>query len=228
MTNYPINRVPAAIYAMCGTPLRAPSAKPRTIDDIPVDKVAGMAARLFMLLNLAWDYVETIQQIAKTLHPDGSKRISRRISELRRIYEQRRSYSLRDSEVAKERHVALLFEELCKPHLRKLHYSLVNEIQKTRPGISPDEMNLSEAVNTALAVLDAVKLYGDKCDAYIKAQGVEGHSILTDELYELRGLLPRFAENVYVADGTARGLTARILFNEIQQIDLIDEKGKEL
>lgn len=204
---------------------RPPAGRPRkSVDDLPVDEIAGMAGRLFMLMSLAWDYVETVQQIAKVLRASETKPASRRVNELHRIYDQRRSYSLSGYEVNAEKEVALIFEEVCSGHMRKLHRALCNE----HPDLSKDWLDLVEAVDTALTVLMAAILYGKECDATLRSQGVCGHSIITAEILELAQLLPIFAGDCYMKDSPARTLTTRILLNEVKRIDLIDENGNEL
>lgn len=205
-------------------PPALPCSPRKSVNDLPVDEIAGMAGRLFMLLALAWDYVETVQQIAKMLGASETKPASRRINELRRIYDQRRSYSLSGYEVNAEREVALIFEKVCSDHMRKLHWALCNE----HPGLSKDWLDLIEAVDAALTVLMAAVLYGKECDATLRRQGVYGHSIITAEILELVQLLPIFAGDCYKKDSPARKLTARVLLNEIKRIDLIDENGNEL
>lgn len=205
-----------------------PKQTKKSIDDIPVDIIAGMAARLYMLLNLAWDYVETIQQVAKLMRLDSAKKVSRRINELHQRYDQRRSYSLTDKEVLLERKIALLFETFCSPHLTKLHYSLTNEIKRAWPEIGADDVYLAEAVETAATILDAVIMFGKECDSYISSQGVTGHSVITGEILELYRMLPQFMPRNIKIEGSARKLTAKILFNEIKQLELIDNDGKTL
>ena len=207
------------------TILSAPSPPPRkTIYDIPVEIIAGMATRLFFLFNLAWDYVDTIHEISRTLRMTDAKRTARRIRELKRIYDQRRSRHIDSDNEHKERKLALLFEQICQPHLTKLHYSLSNEIKRDCPGASEDEAYLIEAVLTTLVVFDAAVLYGADCDARIRSMGVSGNPIITPEIKELIRLLPEFIPGHFKFDAQSetRKLTARILFNEIKQIELCE------
>lgn len=200
-----------------------PSAAPaKTIYDVPVEIVAGMASRLLLLLNLAWDYVETVHEISRTLRVGSTKRTSRRIRELKRIYDQRRSRHIDSDHENKERDLALLFEQLCAPHLTKFHYTLTNEIKRECPDASEDETYLIEAVMTALTMLDAAVLYGADCDAQIRSMGVSGNSIITPEIKELIRLLPEFTAGRFNTENPTRRLTARIILNEIKQIELCE------
>lgn len=204
------------------TLLPTPPPPVKTIYDVPVEIVAGMASQLYLLFNLAWDYVETIHEISRTLRMAEAKRITRRIRELKRIYDQRRSRHIDGDHEGKERNLALLFEQLCAQHLTKLHYTLTNEIKRECPDTSEDETYLIEAVMTALTMLDATILYGAECDAKIRSMGVSGNSIITPEIKELIRLLPEFTAGRFNTSNPARDLTARIILNEMKQIELCE------
>lgn len=194
----------------------------KTIYEVPQEIVADIAVRLLMLLNLAWDYVETIHEISRTLRTSATKRTARRIRELQRIYEQRRSRHISNSDEVKERRIALLFEALCAPHMKKLHYALTNDIKHQCPEATEDETYLIEAVMTALTMLDAAKLYGAVCDAQIRDMGVDGSSMITPEIKELGRLLPEFTAGRFNTANPIRELTARRFLNEVRQIELCE------
>lgn len=218
---------PTCYSVFSGSSLTLPPGHQPTIDDFPPDEVAGMAARLLMLLNLAWDYVETIQQIAGLLEISDTRRVSRRVNELRRAHYQRLSYSLNGSDIDGGKKVALLFESVCSEHLRKFHWAIINEIKREHPALESEYADLLEAVYTAMTVLESAMLFGKECDGRLRAHGVKGNSTLTPEVRELSRLLPLFAGDCYNPHSQVRTLTARILLNEVKGIDLVDEHGKE-
>lgn len=227
MTRQPFSRFAAASLAPLPRYVTTPPPK-KSVDDLPPDLVAGMAARYLMLLALSWDYVETIQQLAKLLNAHQTKAASRRIHELRRAYNQRLAGSLSDHDVCAQKRIALLFEQICRPHLNKLHWALRNETKQRHPGLAEDWLDLVEAVDTALTVLDAASSYAHNCDSVLRAQGVAGHSMLTADISELIRLLPLFAGDCYNSKSEARKLTSRIRLNELKKIDLVDEHGNEM
>ena len=203
-----------------GSRVPAPAPPAKTIYDIPVEIVSNMAVKLFMMLNLAWDYVETILEISQTLRLEPGKQLARQIRRNQRIYHQRRAAHISNSDEPKERNLALLFETLLSPHLNKLHYARSSEIKHRCPAATTDESYLIEAVATALTMLDATLLYGAECDARIRALGVSGNSIITPEIRELSRLLPKFLAGRFDPNIPARNLTARIILNELRQIEL--------
>lgn len=64
--------------------------KPKTIEDVPKDELLKMAALLFIIGRLAWDYADTVLDLASQMKLGGeTKRISRTIREIRRRLRER-------------------------------------------------------------------------------------------------------------------------------------------
>lgn len=222
-----MNNTPFSVFAARGNLPLNQLKREKDVYDMPFDEIAGMASRMCIMLALAWDYTDTIKQIARTLRLDVTKRIGRQIDELRRVYEQRFSNSLRDKESEVNKAVALLFEDVCQEHFRKLHWSLRNEIKQAFPDLRDNYVDLLEAVDTAITVFEAARLFTEECDAKLRAQGVNGNPMLPPEIRKTMRLLPLFAGDSYNFRSRARAITARILMNEIKLNSLVDERGKE-
>lgn len=196
----------------------------KTTKDIPQRPLARMAAKLYLLGALAWDYADTVCNIAASLRIDATKPVSRAVRELKREYDRFRSRSLCDADIKKESELALLFEELCESHFAKLNYGVSSD--KLTTGLDKDYELLIKSVQMAMTVIDTMKLYAADCDKWIREQGVNAHSILADHYLRLATLLPQFAGDCYNANMEARKLTAKILLNEIKNIEIHDEHGK--
>ena len=200
------------------------SPTPKSAKDIPQRTLSMMGAKLYLLGALTWDYADTVCNIAAQMRIGKTKPLCRAVRELKREYDRFRNRSMRDEALANETELALLFEDICQQHFTKLNYGIAAD--KSMAGLTKEYEMLIRAVQMAMTVIDTMKLYAAQCDEWIRSQGVEAHSILSDHYLSLAILLPEFAGDSYNANAEARKLTARILLKEINQIEIYDEKGK--
>ena len=200
-------------------------AKPKSLSDIPQRPLAAMAVKLYLLGALAWDYTDTVVDIAVQMRCDRTKPLCRAIRELRRRYDRFRQSSLDSSDIAREKELGELFEKLQRKHIDKLCYGLRNEISQY--GLDADSVYLVQAVQMAMTVIGGMKLYAAECDEWIRKQGVaDRHSMLSDYFIALETLLPEFAGDCYDRHSESRRITAAIICNGIRHIDIYDDDGK--
>lgn len=84
-----------------------------------------------------------------------------------------------------------------------------------------------QAVQMAMTVIDAMRLYAARCDRWVGSFGVRGrHSMLHDFFPRLAMLLPEFAGDCYDPASPSRKATAAILEKELSNIELYDDYGK--
>lgn len=204
---------------------RAPIQPPeRTTRDIPLDLLSHMAVKLHMIELLAWDYADTvISWLGGAMNSAETKRLSRRIRQLKTDYDIFHSHSLDDESTRRAFDLALLFESVCKKHITKLCYGLRNELRKAFPDLSEKSYTLLLAVYQLLTITDTMKMFAAECDVTIRSYGVNKHSILCDEAAQLAKLAPEFAGDCYMKSESRR-LTAKILLNELKQIELFETK----
>lgn len=198
---------------------------PKTTRDIPQRPLARMAAKLYFLGALAWDYADTVCNVAASLHIKETKPLSRAVRELNRDYDRFRNRFLNGNDLEAETRLAILFEDVCQKHFTKLNYGVASD--KSVNGLSRDYEMLVKAVQMAMTVIDTMKLYAAECDDWIRKQGVtDRHSILSDHFLRLAILLPQFAGDCYNPNSEARKITAKILNKELHLIDIHDDNGK--
>lgn len=197
---------------------------PKTIEDLPQQPLLRMMAKICIVGSLAWDYAETVRTVAAQMRLPETKKLSRAVRVLHEDFDRFRQPSLRAKDVRKETELGLLFEQLCEDHLSKLSYGLNSE--KEMAFLSDDYRMLVKAVHMAMTVIDALKLYVAECDKWIADNGVCANSMLPTHFSRLAILLPEFAGDHYSKDSESRKITARILFNEIHNMDIYDENGK--
>lgn len=198
--------------------------KPRrgSLDDVPQTELAYMTVKIYFVGALAWDYTDTVLDIASQMKISETKKLSRTIRELRRNYDRLRAIDLDAEHIRQEWKLAELFEAINKEHISRLCNGLLTEIRHDHK-LSGDYESLVEAVLIALTMLDALHLYADQCDAFIKKYYPDApHSILPDHFTQLKWLLPEYAGDCYYSHSKARDTTARILLNEINRIELYE------
>lgn len=195
--------------------------KRKTLDDVPQNELAHMTAKLYLVGALVWDYTDTVLDIAAQMRLGGAaKKLSRAIREIHKDYDRMRSFDLDSEDIRHEWSLAELFEDINRKHFSQLCTGLITEIRHSL-NLNGDYELLVESVQIAMTVLDALNLYAEQCDKFIsKYYPCAPHSILPDHFRKLAILLPQYAGDCYSQTPKARYVTARILLNEINRIEL--------
>lgn len=192
----------------------------KKLDDVPQRELAHISVKIYLVGALVWDYADTVLNIAAQMRIGGAtKKLTRAIRELRKDYDYIRSKDLDKAHIEKEWELAELFESLNKEAFKKLCNGLITEIRRDT-NLNKDYEVLVEAVQIALTVLDALLLYAAQCDKFIRQYYPAPHSVLPDHFRRLAILLPEYAGDCYNHHSQARYVTARILLNEINKIEL--------
>lgn len=195
--------------------------KAKSFFDIPKDILSKKAVKMYIIGALVWDYAETVIDIAAQMKLGGeTKRLSRAVRVLHRDYQQIRAAHLDNNSLKREWELTELFEMINEDVFKRLCHGLNAEIHRDTE-LNRDYAGLVEAVQMALTLLDTLFLYAEQCDDYIREYYPQApHSILPDHFRKLRILLPEFAGDCYDKDSQARSLTAKILLNKINEIEL--------
>lgn len=193
----------------------------KTVNDLPTHLIAVMGVKLYLLGSLAWDYAETVREVAITIGDTRTKRLCRAVRELHYDYDRTRQYLLDAEHIAAESKLALLFESICSPILNNLSSELSAESNVI--GLNADYAVLVKAVQMALAVTGAMEVYARRCDQWLRRQGVKGHSILDDRFRRLSILIPGFAGDCYNAHSPARIKATTALVKELLALELCDD-----
>lgn len=199
----------------------------KKLNAIPEKDILRLSVKIFLVGALVWDYTDTVLQLAAQMRiGNGTQKVSRAIKELKQDYDWMCRSHIDAEHAQRICDLSLLFERINEMNLTKLNWGLNKEIRRDTE-LHDDYVMLLDAVQTALTVLDALKLYAAQRDAEIrKYHPYAPHSCLPDHFRKLGHLLPLFAGDHYDPDSESRRITARILLNEINIIELYDEKGK--
>lgn len=199
-------------------------AREATLDDVPQQALARKGVKLSMLGTLATDYANTVLDIAGQMRISRTKRLSRCVRALISEYETFRRTYLDAAHIEAEQRLSVLFEDLN----RRAFSHLCNGLKAETTGrLRPDYAMLVQAVQMAMTVIDAMRLYAARCDRWVGSFGVRGrHSMLHDFFPRLAMLLPEFAGDCYDPASPSRKATAAILEKELSNIELYDDYGK--
>lgn len=193
-----------------------------SLDDVPQRKLFHMAVKVYMLGSLVWDYTDTVLDLAVQMRISETKKVTRAIRALHDNYNRLRAQDFDSDHVKKEWELAELFESINKEAISRLCNGLITEIRHDAT-LNRDYEMIVEAVQMAMTIIDTMQLYAAKCDAFIfKYYPRAQHSIMPDHFRRLAILLPQYAGDCYRNHSDARYVTARILLNEIDNIELYE------
>jgi hypothetical protein len=203
--------------------------KSHPLDFVPDVAVSRMATLIYILSALSWDYVDSVLDIAAYQKRGGElKTNSRMIRKLKEDYDHTRCYFGIDGEIRKnENELALLFEQLCDVELKQIY---VDTKQLLGENASTSNLELVGATQTALAVIDTLKLFADKCDALIAIfSRIESeHSILQDHFKVLRKLLVPYLLDTAQVTSQARVPAMRAMLTEIMNLPLTSDETDDM
>lgn len=149
-----------------------------TFFDVPPKELVYRSLKLYLMGALVWDYTETVLDQVSQMRLESTKKTARAVRALRRDFDQVRAQDLDADHLAIEWNMAEQFEQIVSANLTQLHYGILNE---TRRRFKLDDRTelLVESVQTAMTMLEALKLYADQCDEFIRQYYPEApHSIL--------------------------------------------------
>lgn len=196
----------------------------KTIEAVPDEVLVDMSTRLFALMNLTWDYVDTICDLCVSLKISETKPLVRKIRELKKDYDKFRWPSMGAAHERGEQMLGLEIEETLSEDFDRLFNGVEHEVNKL--DLTKDHKALVIATQQALTLMDAVKIFAKRCDKKIASYDVwicDCCMVQTDFL-KLYPLIPLFAGDCYQHNLSARKLSAGIIANKLQDLEL---KGME-
>lgn len=198
--------------------------KPKTLDDLPEKERLRIIVKISLLGTLAWDYADTVLDIARQMKIPQMKKVSRAVSELRREYDRYNGSFLSSDDCTHMKRLSDLFADINDTAFNRLCYGLDTELGRI-DRFDPQNAYLIKAVQMTMTVIDTMKLFADESDAWMEAHGVDGHTVMPKHFGPLAILIPQYAGDCYDPHSEARRITAGILLNEIKKIELYDENG---
>lgn len=204
-----------------------PRRRKKSIEDVPDELLTEWSYKLFALMNLTWDYVETICNLCIGMRLQPTKPLVREVRALKREYDRFRWRSVDSHMESCETDHALRFEDRFRDDFSRLLNGIDLEVAKL--DLTADHRMLVIAVQQALTLGDAAKAYARWCDSQMESLGVWvcDCCMVQTEFLRLCELLPQFAGDCYQPGIEARRLTSGILVNRLLAMPLTDLLNKE-
>lgn len=190
------------------------------IEAVPDEVLVEMSVRLFALMNLTWDYVDTILDICISQRITETKPLVRVIRENRREYDRFRSCSMDAKHEKDETDLGTEIEEALSADFDRLFNGVEHEVNKL--DLSEGHKTLVIATQQALTLMDAVKIYARRCDKTLESYDVWicDCCMVQTEFLKIYPLIPQFAGDCYQPNLNARKLSAGIIANKLQNLEL--------
>lgn len=148
----------------------------------------------FVIAEVAWDYADTCINLAILLRIEKTKKLCRRIRELRREYDRKRAMIDRTHrDIETENMIA--FQEDYKEFFGKLHGAIQGQVSAIYPGQCMDMQFLICAAYSCAVVLRSLFKYVDIMSQRIAALlGIQAiGSIIVREIRQLEAIILQFA-----------------------------------
>lgn len=202
-----------------------PKVAVRTAEDLPIKERVRMVVKTCLLGTLAWDYVDTVLNMAAQMRIQQTKEVSRLIRQIKREYDQYLSPTLHDSDIEHTKRLSELFEDINTKTFSRLCQGLKAEIGRIAD-LDSQNVYLVQAVQMVMTVIDTMKLYDKDCGEWMEANGVPNHTVIPSHFMRVATLIPQYAGDCYDPKSEARWLTAKILYKDIRNMELYDENGQ--
>ena len=192
----------------------------KTIESVPGDLLTEWSYKLFALMNLAWDYVDTICDLCIGMKLEHTKKLVRQIRELKREYDKFRHGIISSKMENNEVDHGLAIEEILKDDFFKMYNAIEMEVNKQR--LTKDNKTLVIAVHQAMALIDAAKFYARWCDKEIAKFDVWvcDCCMVQKEFLILDSIIPKFIGVLYNPNLKGRKLASSIIANKMKGIRL--------
>ena len=203
------------------------SRKPGGLEKVPDDLLVEWSFKLFALMNLTWDYIDTICDICIAQKIGPTKPLVRAVRSCKTEYDRFRWQVMSRKMEEDEAEHGLRFEERYGDDFRRLLFGI--ELEVNKHDLVPAHRTLVIAVQQALTLMDAVKVYARRCDSRIASFGawVCDCCMVHTEFMKLYDIIPQFAGDCYDPCIEARKLTAGILANRLEETALPDLLGED-
>lgn len=161
--------------------------------NVPNDRLCLWAMRLFVICNLAWEYMDTVCDIC-IAHRLDNKSLVRQLRALKREYDIFRQDSINDQQYSLETERAEYFSEMFAKDFNRLFNDIV--ACADRAGLHGPQRDLFIATQQALPINAVVRTYGRWCDKQLQRYGVWANEcvMVQNEFLAAMRLFPRFAD----------------------------------
>ncbi|MCM1165185.1 MAG: hypothetical protein NC110_00210 [Ruminococcus sp.] len=176
----------------------------------------------FVFFDVIWDYIDTLNDLAKILKVRETRHCSRALNELWRDYDRTRSRIL-DYDHRKNiaDHAEQFIEE--SPTLQWAWNVIHSEYRRKNPDLLPDWVMFIAQADLVCSMFAALIRYARHFDDMItKKAGRKLHSILPDEIYKMQKIIPEYMGGMKPT--RIRRLVDAALFRDFLTQELTDDE----
>lgn len=199
------------------------------INNLPLTLMRDLGAKLYLLANLSWGYVETVCGMCIEMRLEETKKLVREIRNLKREYDRFRAPTMGDIETRQEEEMGVWFEELFLNDFNTLYNQI--DMESGRTFHDRQQRMYVVSIHQALTLIEAVKKFALYGDEKIKQHGAWTcpYCMLQKEYLLMHDVLKKFPSAKDERFKPLRERSASILVNRLHQIEVsVNEKGNIL
>lgn len=176
----------------------------------------------YVFVDVIWDYIDTLNDLAKILHIRETRHCSRALNELWRDYDRTRSQSLDWSHRKQIADHAQQFIDESTP-LQWAWKVIHSEMKRKNPDLSPDWVMFLAQADLVCSMFAALIRYARHFDAKVTEKaGRKLHSLLPDEIYKMQRIIPEYMNGI--PHTRIRRLVDSVLFKDFLTQPLSDDE----
>lgn len=158
----------------------------------------------FVIAEVAWDYADTVLDMACIIRDRRTKPLGRTIKELRREYDRQRYRIINDKWRDSETENMLMFQDVLKDFFSKVYHECCEILEQTHGKLEDNTLMLVASVYVCRTVLKGLFMYTaahEKCVSRILGYPIA--SILPTELQKLNNIIIEYAGDCRMPDSFA-------------------------
>lgn len=198
----------------------------KNLDLIPNDVIREISAKLYLLINITWGYIDTLVSMCIESGMDETKKKTRRIRALRVEYDKFRAPYIGDKETMSETEMGEWFEELFSHDFDTLFAGIEHEASKMR--LDGSKRLYVVALQQVLTLSECIKGYARHCDGILKEYNAlyTPYNMLQKEIIETMDILHTFPCAFLPGFASVRQLSSKIILNRLHAIEVGIHDGK--
>lgn len=196
---------------------------------LPYDTLMRFAYVPFVIARLAWDYIDTITDMAAYLRIAETKPLCRAVKQLKAEYNRIRAPFTDFGHCKSEESNMYVFEENVADTFNLLLVNVGADLQSEYPDLEEDQQMFLKAVYQAHVVLQSIYKYVDIQTAKIaKLLNKRIGDVLPSELRRVDGLVMAFVGDKPISKELEKqlGNYSQILCNRMLDVELVDQDNE--
>lgn len=176
----------------------------------------------FVIAAVAWDYADSLINLAIVQRHKETRRISREVRELKRDYDIMRQGYIDNAHERGEQDNMILFQEELSDVFNPLARDINTEIKRAFPDIDEQQLTIVCAVYMCRVVLDALFRYAQDIESEVaKIIGFQPGHIVPKHMHRLYSLVMDYAGDNRLSSEFVKSLAHYVstLVNEIKSIE---------